>query len=91
MKVELTIDHNQELPDAETASLGNTPIKRLQNHLNECSLVRRCTYPDGPTVYGGGKEARRGLKSTSSRHGKAQITGFINLACNEFPVWRGGW
>jgi hypothetical protein len=35
------------------------------------------------------KKLRRRLRKSSSRPGKAQTTGFIDTACNDFPVWRG--
>lgn len=59
MKVELTIDRTEKLPDGAVPALENELLKRLQNQFEDCSLVIRLTGSDGLSVYGGEKEAKK--------------------------------
>ena len=59
MKVELTIDRTKKLPDGAMPALEKELLKRLQNQFEDCSLVVRRAGPDGLSVCGGAKEAKK--------------------------------
>lgn len=89
MKVELTIDRTKELPKGAVPALEKELSKRLQNQFDECSLVIRRAGSHGLSVYGREKEAKKMVEEILQQTGKAQTTGIIETACNNFPVWRG--
>lgn len=59
MKVELTIDRTEEIPEGAVPALERGILKRLQSQFEECSLIVRCASSDGLSVYGGEKEAKK--------------------------------
>ncbi len=89
MKVELTIDCSKELPKGAVPALEKELSKRLQNQFDECSLVIRRAGSHGLSVYGREKEAKKMVEEILQQTWKAQTTGIIETACNNFPVWRG--
>jgi hypothetical protein len=68
---------------------GKELLKRLQSQFDECSLVIRRAGSDGLSVFGGEKETKKKVEEILQQTWKAQTTGFIDTAFNNFPVWRG--
>lgn len=91
MKVELTIARTIELPKGAVTTLEKELLKRLQNQFDECSLVIHREGSDGLSVYDGEKDSKKKVEEISSRPGKAQMTGFIETACDNFLVGRKDW
>ncbi|EPO7715989.1 DinI family protein [Klebsiella aerogenes] len=59
MKVELSIDYKKKLPDGAMPALEKELLKRLRNHLEDCSLIVRRAGSDGLSVYVGANESKK--------------------------------
>ncbi|UTJ74578.1 MULTISPECIES: DinI-like family protein [Klebsiella pneumoniae complex] len=59
MKVELPIDYTKKLPDGAMPVLEKELLKRLRNHLEDCSLIVRRAGSDGLSVYAGANESKK--------------------------------
>ncbi|EPM4183940.1 DinI family protein [Klebsiella aerogenes] len=62
MKVVLTIDRTEKLPDGAVPALEKKLLKRLHNRFDNCSLVIRRAGTDGLSVYGGEKDAKKTIE-----------------------------